>query len=387
VRPEQERRLLPNLQEKKRQQQIQGTMVTTRRRARLQGEGNVDDVEKPEDANNKKAPPENEADDDNVEEAPTSSKSSNKKEKITRREIRKHQRETLRSKNLGLIHIGDTNDGTETPTSSNRPRKIVFDDTNDVSLEDNGDKEQDLVDDKLGDNQRIQDDDDGDDDDDDDDDAVEQMDSKAAKDMMLAQREQERNTSKAFRATPRKRKRTTGSRGTEHEKDVGPLEDDDDFFAELEAQKAAERKKRKAAAGGDVDVIPKHTIFQTANEELTSKATLEVHPGLELVVLGEKDHDDEGDDGYQQFEKEQAMSLAVTGELSRTALQHSRGFLKGGWDVISDKQRKKKNKTGLMATKDTWKRSKKMNRLLLTKGKGKAAVNFASKKVTPTFKF
>lgn len=315
-------------------------MVSTRRRGKSKEdeEERVEEVE----ANN-----ENEQDDD--DEAPEATSSS--KKKISSRSARKQQRETLRSKNLGLIRIA----GDQEP----KPNKIVFGDDNEH--EGSGSETFHDARESLS---PHEDDNQKEDDGDDDDDAVEQVNTSAARDMALAQLQQEREITKANKKTKKRRKaRKVEEEEIDDDKDM--LEDD--FFAELDAQKSALKKAKKAKPGKD---IPKHTIF-SSNEE-TSAIPIEYNPGMELVVLGEEE------DAVTV-----AMSLALTEPPSKNAIICSRGLIVDGSEKISQKQKQKAKKGGKLP-EPTWKRSKKMNRLLLTKGRGKAAVNFVPK---PTFQF
>lgn len=351
-------------------------MVTTRRRTRSQSlitdepaskkeedeheDDDADDDDVVEAASNSNNQEKNDDDDDanddddKVEEAVTSSKKK-KKTPSERKTLRKQQKEALRSKNLGLI-------AEETP---NKSRKIVFgDDMDDAPLEEEEDDEKPESASNNNKEDEVEEEED--------DDAVEQMDSKAAREMALEQREQERASTKVVK----KKKRKSRARPEADADDNF----EDDFFAQLDEQKATDKKNKKAKGE---DVIPKHTIFQSADEEHPQEP-IEVNPGMELVVLGEDDYE-EG----QRLENDHTMALSMTAEEpSETALYHSRDNLKSGRDIISMKQRQKYKKHGLKSDTQYWRRSMKMNRRLLTKGKGKAAAAFTvANKLEKTFKF
>jgi len=290
------------------------------------------------------------------DEAPKAA-STGKKQKQNKRNLRKEQREVLRSKSLGLIRPSD---------ATQKPKKIVFGDDDDADQGDGSDDNLAIVPKDTADNKEEEDDED---------DAVEQVSSKAARDMAMAERQGERET-KAAQASKKKKKRKTRPKKEKKEESSDEDEDmEEDFFAELDAQKSAIRKARKSK--GDT-AIPKHTIFQSSNED-TSPTPIEVNAGMELVVLEE---DEEHGDATT------ALSLALTEAPSQSMLHNSR-VITDGSDIISAKQKQKHRKSGRALPEPNWRRSKKTNRVLLNKcrGKGKAAANFVVKANVKAYKF
>lgn len=301
-----------------------------------------------------------------VEEPPQAA-STGKKQK-SKRELRKEQREVLRSKSLGLIRLSDD--------KTQKPKKIVFGDDDDSDVEkEEDDKLEEIV-------PTTKDDDNKEEEDDSDDDMVEQVSGKAAREAEL-QRELETRAA-AQQAAKKKKKRKSRRQVEEEESSDDDDEEimEEDFFAELDAQKSALRKARKQSKGGDA-AISKHTIFHSSNDDDVPRTPIEVMPGMELVVL--EDEDEENADLTT------ALSLVVTEAPSPTALQNSRVVVDGS-DVISAKQKQKQKKLGLAPPPPTWRRSQKTNRILLNKGRGgrkggKAAANFVVKAKVKTYKF
>ena len=365
-------------------------MVSTRRQRAQSHE------EKEEPASHNKTKPESEAeeseDDHQVEITNTTTstnsvekkKATKKGKKLSAQELRKQQREQARAKELGLLPKTSAEEGTK-----NKPTKIVFDSDDNEDLDESEQEEGQLYD--------AHDDDEGaeegedvaekasnnENSDSDDDDAVEQMDSRVAKDLALEERQRERETKVVSDIQSKKKKKKRKKSHKIQEKRAGSDDDedlleDDDFFAELDAQRSSRRKKKKA---DQIEVQPKHTVFQTTMDKHLGHVPIEVNPGMELVVLEEDDYDktiyDEDDNNIQD-------SLILGGEEpSETAVFHSRAQIVDGSDIISHKQMQKQRKHGLKPPDANWKRSKKMNRMLLSKGKGQAAATFAVK----TYKF
>lgn len=297
-----------------------------------------------------------------VEEEEVPKAASTGKKQKSKRELRKEQREVLRSKSLGLIRLSD---------EKQKPKKIVFGDDDDDDAE-QGDDNLELVPKESNDNNDAA----AEEEDGSDDDVVEQVSSKAARELALAELERERET-KAAQAAKKKKKRKSRLPVEEEESSDEDEEMEEDFFAELDAQKSALRKARRSK-GGDA-AISKHTVFQSSNDDDVPTTPIEVMPGMELVVLEED---------QENADMTTALSLTVAEAPSQSILHNSR-VVTDGSDIVSAKQKQKKKKTGLAPPQPNWRRSQKTNRILLNKGrgKGKAASNFAVKANVNTYKF
>lgn len=269
------------------------------------------------------------------------------------RELRRRKKEGLRSKSTG---VGLSIDIAESTGKTNK--KIVFDeDPNFEDLPADSDKEdREAVEAHVG--------------DDSDDDAVEEVKGTIAKEQAHEQRIAEREVAKVstdLKASKRKRKSRLEKKVAEDKEDF-----DEDFFDQLDAEMEEQREnKKKDRKGSDDSEKPKgrHTTF-VADEK--ASVPVKVGENIEVVVL------------QSDPVREGTTSMPV----SKAAVLFSRGQLVDGCDMVSEKQIRKAKKAGqdVLQRTSTWKRSKKMNRLLLPgaqnkrrKGEGVAASHFVVK--------
>lgn len=270
-----------------------------------------------------------EEDDDAPEEGPASSKSS-KGDRSVSREQRKKRRDELRSKSVGVV-VGKID------TSKTASNKILFGDKYDAeqasqkvvaALQE--EKEEDS-----------------------DDDQVEEVKASVAKEQALEQRQKERKT-----ATELHKLEATIKRKRKPVEEDAPM--DDDFFAQLDVELDEERKekKRKVAAAPK----GKHTTFVSTNE---NDDVVEADHNIEVVVLADA------------ATTVAASSFVGGSKPSEAAMIFSRGRMEDGISAI-------KKSGGATKTKPQksqgWKRSNKMNRILLTKKRtNKPASHFVIK--------
>ena len=308
-------------------------------------------------------------DDDDVMEEASNDVSKEAGGRRTGRELRRQRRGEQRTKNMGLgLSIDIKKKGTN---------KIVFGDDEDVDNDDNneGDK---LV--SKGGKQKADEPDEnkgqdepetkgtaasaaattatttatttdhGDDGGDmDEDDAVEEVKTSSAKEQVLEQRAEERKSAKLQRLeaakTKKKRKRK------EEEARTVSDELDEDFFAQVDSDMAKQRKEQKK---GKIKPIGRHTTFVTKDDNDVSNRP---GHGIEVVVVT--------DTNRLMQDKMGTQPSATAKKLSKSAI------LQGGEEVLKGHDGRKGG--------TTWKRSKKMNRVLSASGKerrSKAAAHF-----------
>lgn len=206
-----------------------------------------------------------------------------------------------------------------------------------------------------------------------DDDAVEEVKGSEAKDLVKQQLEQEHATARAsFIKKPRKRKSKA--------QDAIANEFDDDFFKQLDEERAEERKQRQQTKN-QTKPAGRHTTFVVSGDE-EGRIDSEIAPNvaehnIEVVVLGT---DDSSDDPHRSTTGRSLLSEANKEKPSEAFLMYSRCILLvDGSEPPSCKQQQKAKKAGHKTVQaPTWKRSKKMNRILGAgrRLKGKAAAHF-----------
>jgi hypothetical protein len=208
----------------------------------------------------------------------------------------------------------------------------------------------------------------------DDDDAVEEVKGSAAKDLAEKQRERERITARgSLSKKSRKRKDKTENEIAE--------EFDDDFFKQLGEEREEERKQRKKSKKPS-EPAGRHTAFVLSGDEdgVGSSVTPKVaEHNIEVVVLGTKDA--YASDDRNTSSTGRSLLLEANNEPpSETVLMYSRrSLLADGSEPPSQKQLQKAQKAGhKTAQAPTWKRSKKITRILGSgvRQKGKAAAHF-----------
>jgi hypothetical protein len=278
-------------------------------------------------------PDDDDGDDDEApEEAPASSSSKAGKEtRLASREQRRKRRDGLRSKSVGVV-VGKID------TKSKSSNKILF---GDDFVADEGTavskKQQDDAEES-----------------DDDDDQVEEVKASVAKEQALVRRQQERTTATELQKLVTSKQRKRKAAVVEDEPAM-----DEDFFAQLDVDLDEERKekKRKTAAAPK----GKHTTFVSKDE---NDDAIQADHNIEVVVLAESS-------------SITANTASGSGGPSEAAMLFSRSRLDDG--ICTIKKSGGATKTKPLKTQG-WKRSNKMNRILLTKNrKNKPASHFVIK--------
>lgn len=290
------------------------------------------------------------------------------------RELRRQHRDSLRSKSLG---VGLTISTTPNNNGNDSTRKrIIFDDpgedtNNEVRLSEMQDHGKDSIKSQSRQNlptvaarstgqqsrefNESKDGDRGNDDDDDgdDDDAVEEVKTSSAKkdieDQMMKERESARNLNVLRRKSRKRKERPAPNKHEDSTED----DLDESFFEKLDAEMKDERNssKKKVTADATTKNKARKITFVANDEGMTEK---NVGHNLTVQVLGDDPR-------------------IIGSKPSKTALLFSRGIILSGTDELSEKQIRKAKKSGRDANNfiQTWTRSKKMNRFLLTGAKSK----------------
>lgn len=265
------------------------------------------------------------------------------------RERRRHRREGMRSKSTGVGLSIDI-------SASSSKKKIVFDEDAQVESHPAEDPKDIAV---VAAEES------------DEDDAVEEVKGSDAKKLAQEQRTQERTVARESIDLKSKRKRKSRIQQKTEEEEEEDF--DDEFFEKLDAEMVERREKRKKES--KIDDAPKgrHTTFVASDGALDEHGPVKVSDNIDVVVLRNEPLLEAAND-----------SIPV----SKTALVFSRSQMVDGADVISEKQIRKAKKQGQDVKKitSTWKRSKKMNHLLLPgaksqrrKGVGVPAAHFVVK--------
>lgn len=165
---------------------------------------------------------------------------------------------------------------------------------------------------------------------DDDDSVVEEVGASTARAVVEEQMEQEQATATVVEPKRKRKKRPV----------VEKEELDDEFFAELDAEREKDRKESQPQAKS------RKTTFVVEGEDAKPVEPIPVEHNIEVVVL-----------------EQLAPTLPKT-KLSDECLLYSRSRLTDGADIESTKQRQKRKKTGHKVQSTGWKRSRKMNHLL-----------------------
>ena len=304
----------------------QATMVVRRspRKAKAPQVEEPQETEEVQDNNNSKDDGKN-----TVLEGDAAAVVSNRSTRAATRESKKKRSVGLRAKSVGLVGKIDT--------EQTAARKITFSD-------DLADEELPPAVDGVSNSEKALAENDDDDDD------VEEVKASVAKEQVLGQMQQERQTAIVLQKIETKRKRKTVE-GTEPEDAM-----DEDFFAKLDAELDQERREKKQAK---VEPKGKKTTFVSREE---NDHVREREHNIAVVVLGS-----------------QAAVAAATGtKPSHAALIFSRSKLQDGISTIKKTGVSKKKP----AKKEGWRRSHKMTRVLASGSKqrrSKPAAHFVIK--------
>lgn len=268
------------------------------------------------------------------------------------RELRRKQRETMRSRNMGV--------GISISTESTPSKKIIFDDENEgeeESVDENGIDEIEPIKEVVSQGE------------DSDDDAVEEVKSSVARQTIMEQLAKERETVKIQKLQTRTKKR----KKTSEKKQPDEEEFDEEFFAQVDSELEAQRRqKKKKEKGSDSGPAGRHTTFVSVEDDETA-GPIQANHNIELVVLG--------DEGPVNSALMRIMEAKAGIEPSDASHLFARSRLENGTEQAKKKgsKRKKQDDAG-------WKRSKKMNVLAFghtkmqrRKGRGMAAARFVVK--------
>ena len=301
--------------------------------------------------------------------------------KMSARELRQLRREQLRLKSTGVglsISVKPSSRSDVSAESSKKGNKKIF--FSNLDHDDNIDDqaESDIKSDNDSEKMNVRNrrkTDHHEEEHDSDDDAVEEVGQKSAREQAEEQRLREFATARVAsvdaRSKKRKRKQVAGITKSGRTKGVDEAVDqlDEKFFEDLEAEieETKHKKEKKEKPKG------RHSTFvvESSNMDDFSKPTPVGH-GIELVVLRD----------VPQTAAQTMPLFGNTAESSDEVMLFSRGRIIDGSDPSA---KQKKNKTS--KEKDAgWKRSRKMNTLLVpgarsavVKGRGRSAAQFVLK--------
>jgi|UniRef100_A0A8J9THV3 hypothetical protein len=278
---------------------------------------------------------------------PSITKTIDDERRITPREVRRKRREELRSKSTGVGLSIDAND------SKIVNRKIVFGDLDDelpdsvekpveVSVALEPSKNASAVVAATHDEKDAESDDN----------KVEEMKSNVAKAIEIEERNRERATARHAAAVQKPKRKRRKEVSQVHASDNSE-NFDESFFAELDEKREEDRQSRKKAK----EELPKgrHITFVVSGDEPEARKPYPAAHNIEVVVLNDNDS------GLKS-----PIPDSPTKSESGTLLLYSRSVLADGSDGISAKQLQKAKKSGRKdAGNIHWKRSRKMNRLLV----------------------
>ncbi len=294
---------------------------------------------------NQETPPSD--DDSAVEEEPTSS-SSRSAEKKKRKSRQKQRKEELKSKATG-VGLKISVDG----GSANK--KIVFDETNLPSEDEENDNASATNDDSDAEEQvnlEIPTAEPNEEDDDSDDDAVEEVHGTAARDEALDQMKTEAQQSLKTKKKRKRKARPEKSKPFESDDDEDEM--DEHFFAQLDSARQEEMQQQQELAKAQARK-GKHTTFVfSGKEEDTTSNPVDVNENIQVVVL-----------------KDSKSSFAST-SVSEKALLYSRNRLKDGVDPLEGETERKRKRMRSGEQVQPWKRANKrfaMGRSRLSKGR------------------
>ncbi|KAL3816287.1 hypothetical protein ACHAXA_008095 [Cyclostephanos tholiformis] len=285
------------------------------------------------------------------------------------------------------------------PSNSPKNKKIAFgkDDDDLESKIDEGENAVDTVDADISGNvnEDIDGKEDGDDEDkcDDEDDAVEEVTGSAARESMQRLRDEERKVVKEATSKKKRRKKDdvvveeleSGKNEDSQSNDENEEEDDEDeteftydFFKMVDKERAVQLQKaktdRKRTKILQQKTLGKHTTFVVDGDYEMLGAPHKVERNIEVVALG--GGGDEESSTHLHTERQLIISATLGSAPSKAAVTFARGSMTcGTTKERSSESRKRKSKD-----EETWKRSRKLNRLGIGSRPGHAATLFVCKK-------
>jgi hypothetical protein len=280
--------------------------------------------------------------------------------KNKRKARRKQRKEERKSKTTG-VGLKISLDRDSAPTN----KKIVFDDSNlPTEEDDNDDSTNDKhKDERLHSKITMEEDDD--------DDAVEEVQGKAARDKVMDQMKTE---AKQSLKTKKKRKRKKRKENNSDDEEM-----DDEFFAQLDSVREVEleEKKELEKSAARAALKGKHTTFVFAKNKDDDEAVsdpVQINENIQVVVLKNSSSSASEATGTSSF-------FAPNASISQKALRYSRNRLNDGSDPAAGatEMKRKRNHSGEVI--QPWTRARQrlsMGRSRLTKGK--PAAFFKTKK-------
>mmetsp|Transcript_18020 Transcript_18020/g.43295 ORF Transcript_18020/g.43295 Transcript_18020/m.43295 type:complete len:304 (-) Transcript_18020:1637-2548(-) len=225
---------------------------------------------------------------------------------------------------------------------------------------------------------------------DDDDDAVEEVKGGAARELTQRLRDAERKVAKE--SIPKKKRKKTNddaihkadaenNESCESESDDEEEEDllTDDFFKMVDTerkdqlQRAKQEKKQQKLQ--QKKRMGKHTTFVVEDEYKTSDTPYKMNQNIEVIALGGGKSTAESTNNLDD-EHQLLISAKLGSAPSKAAMAFARGSMpRGVSKERSSNSRKRKSKD-----EETWKRSRKLNRLGVGSRPGQAAALFVRKK-------
>ena len=274
----------------------------------------------------------------------------------------------------------------------------VEDDNIGVSEEKDGSDEE-----KSGDDESVHEGEDKDEDDD----AVEEVKGSAARESTQKLRKEERKVAKESMVTKKKRKKTnkaaveevqdaqqrteSSSDSEQDENDADEDEEDnlltDDFFKMVDSERANQVQKTKQEKKHKKIQLKKrlgkHTTFVVESEYKLAGAAHPTDQNIEVIALGgvgvgddDSNQNNEGTAAGDEEERQLLLSATLGLAPSKAATLFARGGMSNGTSKErSSDSRKRKSKN-----EETWKRSRKMNRLGIGAQPGRAAALFVCKR-------
>lgn len=274
-----------------------------------------------------------------------------------------------------------------------RNKKVVFGDDDDISIEDemlqmennsvggDGDNIDDNLNEDVGSGDESGDSDDG----------VEEVTGSSARESTQRLREAERKVAKES-MSKKKRRKVNGfqqsvrksvndnveSSESESEEEGGDLLTDD-FFKMVDSERAGQLQKtkqeRKHKKMQQKKMLGKHTTFIAEGEyEEMSGVPHKIGQNIEVVAIGggETTESTNSVDDEQQL----LMSAMLGSAPSKTAILFARGSMNRG----TSKERSSDSRKRKTKNEETWKRSRKLNKLGVGSRPGQAAAVFVCKK-------
>jgi hypothetical protein len=234
--------------------------------------------------------------------------------------------------------------------------------------------------------------------DEDDDDAVEEVAGSAARESIQRQRDEERKVVKDATSKKKRRKKDDAvgdqleskkdkeyqsddeNEDEEEEKEEEEEENEftDDFFKMVDSERAVQlqnaKKERKHTKMLQQKVLGKHTTFVVEGDYEMVGASHNVEQNIEVVALGGSGEEESST--HVHSERQLIISATLGSAPSKAAVTFARGSMTcGTTKERSSESRKRKSKD-----EETWKRSRKLNRMGIGSRPGQAATLFVCKK-------